>query len=181
MSFGYFLPSREFQRNGADGVTNSGSCCGGVEGTFTIVVGEAIFGEFGKGWWPNSISGDVLVKKLKGLKLFKQEQQGVNFVIREPIPQKRKIIKPKNAIPKRLQILLNQLLSLARKETSGILLEEERTLSKGNGLPRLIEFSSLQPREFERLRLLDSWDVYSVLIFCPLLMEDRLLSYSLEK
>ena len=53
LSFGYFLHSREFPRNGADGVTNSGSCCGGAEGTFTIVMGEAIFGEFEKGWWPN--------------------------------------------------------------------------------------------------------------------------------
>jgi hypothetical protein len=131
LSVGYLLPSREFPRNGADGVTNSESCCRGAEGTFTIVKGEAIFGEFEKVWWPNSISGDdVLEKKLKGLQLFKQEQQGINFVIREPIPQKRKIIKPTKAIPKRLQILLNQPLTLAMKETLGFLLEEERTLSK---------------------------------------------------
>jgi hypothetical protein len=32
-------------------------------------MGEAIFGEFGKGWWPNSISGDVLVKKTKRVKI----------------------------------------------------------------------------------------------------------------
>jgi hypothetical protein len=130
MSFVYLLPSREFPRNGADGVTNSGSCCGGAEGTFTMVMEEAIFGEFGKGQWPNSISGDVLVRKLKGLQLVKQEEQGINFMIREPIPQKRKIIKPTKAIPKRLQILLNQPLTLAMKETSGFFLEEERTLSK---------------------------------------------------
>jgi hypothetical protein len=130
MSFVYLLPSREFPRNGADGVTNSGSCCGGAEGTFTMVMEEAIFGEFGKGRWPNSISGDVLVRKLKGLQLVKQEEQGINFMIREPIPQKQKIIKPTKAIPKRLQILLNQPLTLAMKETLGFLLEEERTLSK---------------------------------------------------
>ena len=131
LSVGYLLPSREFPRNGADGVTNSGSCCGGAEGTFTIVMGEAIFGEFGKVWWPNSISGDdVLEKKLKGLHLFKQEQQGTNLVIREPTPQKRKIIETTNAIPRRLQMLLNQLLNLVKKEASGFFLEEERTLSK---------------------------------------------------
>jgi hypothetical protein len=94
-------------------------------------MGEAIFGEFGKVWWPNSISGDdVLEKKLKGLHLFKQEQQGTNLVIREPTPQKRKIIEPTNAIPRRLQMLLNQLLNLVKKEASGFFFEEERTLSK---------------------------------------------------
>ena len=94
-------------------------------------MGEAIFGEFGKVWWPNSISGDdVLEKKLKGLQFFKQEQQGTNLVIREPTPQKRKIIETTNAIPRRLQMLLNQLLNLVKKEASGFLLEEERTLSK---------------------------------------------------
>lgn len=75
--------------------------------------------------------------------MFKQEQQGTNLVIREPTPQKRKIIEPTNAIPRRLQMLLNQLLNLVKKEASGFFLEEERTLSKLNGLPRLIECSSL--------------------------------------
>jgi hypothetical protein len=75
MSFGYFLPSREFPRNGADWVTNAGSCCGGAEGTFTIVMGEAIFGEFGKGWWLNSISVDVLVKKLNGLQFLNRNSR----------------------------------------------------------------------------------------------------------
>jgi hypothetical protein len=100
-------------------------------------MGEAIFGEFGKVWWPNSISGDdVLEKKLKGLHLFKQEQQGINLVIREPIPQKRKIINSINAIPRRLR-------------------------SHGDG-----QLTS---------------DVGSALTFCPLHMEDRLSSYSLEQ